>query len=172
MPRTKPADDGPVPDPDAGRPGDGVGRGDERVGAVVDVEQHALRAFEQDAAAGAARFVEVAPHRAGEGQHEIGDRGEVAAEALAVDRRLAEAGAERVVVGAEAVELRVEFAQMSEVADADRAAADLVLIGRADAAAGGADLARAAGVFAQARRDRGGSAGSAGRSRRSSARRA
>ena len=34
-----------------GGAGDGVGRGDERIGAVIDVEQHALRAFEQDAAA-------------------------------------------------------------------------------------------------------------------------
>ena len=172
MPSTKPAADGPVPLPDAGGPGDGVGRGDERIGAVVDVEQHALRALEQDAPAGAPRFVEVAPDRAGEGQHEIGDRGEVAAEALAVDRRLAEAGAERVVVGAQAVELGVEFVQMGKVADADRAAADLVLIGRADAAAGGADLARARWRPRAARRGRGGSAGSAGRSRRSSARRA
>ena len=31
---------------------DGVRAGDERIGAVIDVEQHALRAFEQDAAAG------------------------------------------------------------------------------------------------------------------------
>ena len=67
----------------------------------------------------------------------------------AVDRRLAEAGAQRVVMGAEAVELRAELAEMGEVADPDRAAADLVLIGRADAAPGGADLALAAGVLAQ-----------------------
>ena len=62
----------------------------------------------------------------------------------------AEAGAERVVVGAQAVELGAEIVEMGEVADADRAAADLVLISRADAAAGGADLARAAGILAQA----------------------
>ena len=71
------------------------------------------------------------------------------AQPLAVDRRLAEAGAERVVVRAQAVEQRVELVEMGEVADADRAAADLVLIGRADAAPRGADLARADGVLAQ-----------------------
>ena len=38
---------------------------------------------------------------------------------------------------------------MSEIADPDRAPADLVLVSRADAAAGGADLAGAAGVLAQ-----------------------
>ena len=37
----------PHPRADAGRAGDGVGRGDERIGAVVDVEQRALGAFEQ-----------------------------------------------------------------------------------------------------------------------------
>ena len=34
-------------------PGHGVGRGDEGIGAVVDVEQRALRALEEDARAGA-----------------------------------------------------------------------------------------------------------------------
>ena len=65
------------------------------------------------------------------------------AQPLAVDRRLAEAGAQRVVVRAQAVELRLEIVEMGEVADADRAAADLVLVSRADAAPGGADLAGA-----------------------------
>ena len=94
-------------------------------------------------------LVEVAPHRLGEGQDEVGDLGEVALEAIAVDRRLAEAGAQGVVMGAEAVEQRIEFVEMSEIADTDGAAANLVLIGRTDAAPGGADLAGAAGIFAQ-----------------------
>ncbi len=46
----------------------GVGRGDVRVGAVVDVEQRALRAFEQDVAAVLAHVVQdggdVVDHRA------------------------------------------------------------------------------------------------------------
>ncbi len=41
-----------------GGAGDGVGRGDERIGAMVDVEQHALRAFEQDALPARPRLVE------------------------------------------------------------------------------------------------------------------
>ena len=47
--------------------GDAVARGDERIGAVVDVEQGALRAFEQDVPAGLVELVErvadVADHR-------------------------------------------------------------------------------------------------------------
>src|SRR5690606_28202040 len=68
----------------------------------------------------------------------------------AVDRRLAEAGAQGVMVRAEPVEQRLELVQVREVADADRAAADLVLVGWADAAPGGADLALARGALAQA----------------------
>ena len=97
----------------------------------------------------APRLVERHPDRPRELQHEIGDPAEVALEPGAVDPLLAEAGAQRVVMGADAVELRAQRAEMGEVADPDRAAADLVLIGRADAAPGGADLARARGVLAQ-----------------------
>ena len=53
-----------------------------------------------------ARLVERDPDRPGEVQHEVGDLAEIALEPGAVDRRLAEAGAKRVVMGAEAVELR------------------------------------------------------------------
>lgn len=53
------------------------------------------------------------------------------------------------MVRGQAVELRAEIVQMGEVADADGAAADLVLIGRANATAGGADLARARRVLTQ-----------------------
>ena len=64
-----------------GLAGDGVGGGDERIGAVVDVEQRALRALEQDALAGAALVVEQAPDGVHVGQHLRRDRGE-----LLVDR--------------------------------------------------------------------------------------
>src|SRR4030095_5579222 len=53
------------------------------------------------------------------------------------------------MMGTKRVEQGVEFCDMREGADADGAAADLVLIGRADAAASRADLAGAAGVLAQ-----------------------
>ena len=116
---------------------------------MVDVQQHALRAFEQDLPAAAAAPVEVAPDRSREGQHETGDLAQVASKRVAIDRRLVEAGAQRVVMRAQAVEQRVEVFELGEIADANRAAADLVLIGGADAAPGGADLARAGRVLAQ-----------------------
>ena len=65
MPSTKPAADGPRPVPAGGGAGDRVGRGDERIGAVIDVEQHALRAFEQDPPPARARLVERAARPAG-----------------------------------------------------------------------------------------------------------
>src|SRR3546814_16939478 len=57
-----------------------------------------------------------------------------------VDRRLAEAGAKRIMMGAQPVKLRIELIQMGEVAQADRATAHLVLIGGTDAAPRRADL--------------------------------
>src|SRR3546814_5023104 len=64
-------------------------------------------------------------------------------------RRLTETWSQRVVVRGQAVELGFQLVEVRKVADADRAAADLVFIGGADAASGGADLARAGGGFAQ-----------------------
>ena len=55
-----------------------VRRGDERVGAVVDVEQRALRALEQDALAGAALAVQRLPDDVGERQHLRRDRQQLA----------------------------------------------------------------------------------------------
>ena len=77
---------------------------------MVDVKEDALGAFEQDPFAALVRLVEVAPDRPCEGQDEVGDLGEVVAQTLAVDRRLAEPGPERVMMRAEAVEQRIEFA--------------------------------------------------------------
>jgi hypothetical protein len=116
---------------------------------VIDVEQHALRAFEQDAASARPRLVQRQPDRPREGQHEPGNLAQVRLQRLAIDRRFPEARAQRVVMRAQAIELRIEPVDMGEVADADRAAADLVLISRADAAPGGADLALARRVLAQ-----------------------
>src|SRR5690606_26343153 len=50
----------------SGLTGDRIGRGDERIGAVVDIEQRALRAFEQDALAFVPGLVEHIPDRLSE----------------------------------------------------------------------------------------------------------
>ena len=117
---------------------------------MIDIEQHALRALEQDLGARAADLLEALPHRLGKAQHEGRDFAQFLEQRGAVHRRLAEACAQRVVVGAEAVKLGFERVEMRQIANADRAAADLVLVSRADAAPGGADLALACRRLAQA----------------------
>src|SRR6185437_2222891 len=117
---------------------------------MVDVEKHALRALEQDPLAAPQCLVKVAPDGPSERKHERGNFAEIGEQPLAVDRRFAEAGAKRVVVSAEPVEIGAEFVEMRKIADPDRAAADLVIVRRADAAPGRADLAGARRILAQA----------------------
>ncbi len=68
-----------------------VRRGDEGIGAVVDVEQRALRPFEQDALALPPLGVEQRPHRIHVRQHLRRDRRELAAKLIGADLRLAQA---------------------------------------------------------------------------------
>ena len=65
----------------------GVGRGDVGIGAVVDIEQRALRALEQNALALAALEVEQPPHRFGIGQKLRRQRGQFLQDSAAVDFR-------------------------------------------------------------------------------------
>ena len=116
---------------------------------MIDIEQDALRAFEQDALALRLGRVEREPDGLGIRQDEVGDFAQFRHQGVAVNRRFAETGAQSVVMRGQTVDLRAEIVEMGEVADADGATADLVLISRADAATGSADLARAAGIFAQ-----------------------
>ncbi len=90
-------------------------------------------------------------------QHLVGDAGEFVVNRLRVDLGQAEAAAQRVVVGQQPRDLAVERRQVGEIHHADGAAADLVLVGGADAAHRRADLgAGRRAVLAQARRVRGG----------------
>ena len=116
---------------------------------MIDIEQHPLRAFEQDAAPPRARLGQIAPDRADERQHEARDLGQLGEQRGAVDRRLAEAGAQRVVMRGQPIELRPQIAKMREIAHPHRAATHLVFIGGTNTAPGGADLARAARILAQ-----------------------
>src|SRR5688572_1577064 len=56
--------DGARPDAGPGRrlPGHGVGGGHERIGAVVDIEERALRSLEEDARSGPPALVEKRPY--------------------------------------------------------------------------------------------------------------
>ena len=65
---------------------------------MVDVEHGGLRALEQDALAGGAQRVEPLPHILGEGQDLGRQLQQVGRELGGIDRRLAEAGAQRIVM--------------------------------------------------------------------------
>ncbi len=73
---------------------------------MVDVEQGALRAFEQDALARRLRLVERQPDGLHEREDEAGDVTQFRHQRVAVDRLLVEACAQGVVVGGQAIELR------------------------------------------------------------------
>ena len=107
---------------------------------MVDVEQRALRALEQDALARPAQVLEQRPGPVHIGQDVRRDVLQLGADRLRLDLFEAEAPAQGVVMGEQALDLGVERREIGEVHDADGAAADLVLIGGADAALGRADL--------------------------------
>src|SRR5581483_2639462 len=112
-------------------------------------EQRPLRALEQDALALTPLCIEQSPYRIDVRQNLRRDLAELPAQLVGRDFRLAEPSPQGVVMGEDALDLGLERRQVLQVHDADRAPPDLVLIGRADAALGGADLAVAGGRLAQ-----------------------
>src|SRR3546814_1895564 len=76
---------------------------------LVDIEQHALRALEQDALAPRPRIIQRQPDGPRELKHELGDLAQVRLQPCAIDGTLAEAGAEGIVMSAEPVDLRAEL---------------------------------------------------------------
>src|SRR3546814_16265607 len=109
---------------------------------LVDIEQHALRALEQDALAPRPRIIQRQPDGPRELKHELGDLAQVRLQPCAIDGTLAEAGAEGIGMRAEPVDLRAEPATMGQIADPDRAGADLAYVGRAADHTGGGRFAR------------------------------
>ncbi len=81
-----------------GLAGGGVRRGDEGIGAVVDVEHHPLGALEQDAVAAPPRLGQALPDAADIGQQAGRDGEQLGLERRAVDRRRAEAAEQRIVM--------------------------------------------------------------------------
>ena len=144
-----------------------VGGGHERIGAVVDVEQRALGALEQDPLALAPLLVEQRPHRIHVGQHPRRDALELVLDRCRVDLLESEPAPQRVVMRQQPLDLAPERRQVGEVHHPDGAPADLVLISRADAAPGGADAGQRARRFANGVELADAAAGSAWRSRRS-----
>ena len=127
-----------------GRAGEAVRAGDVRIGAVVDVEQRALRAFEQQRLAARARLLDQRRRRRRPSARARGASASVSSRVVANGTGVAlEVVAQHeVVVLEQRLELRGEALGIEQVLHAQRAARDLVLVGGADAAAGGADLRR------------------------------
>jgi hypothetical protein len=71
---------------------------------VIDIEEYALRALEQDPPAARARFFKVAPNGFRERQDEIGNLVQVGEQFLPVDGGLSEACPKGVMMSAKPVE--------------------------------------------------------------------
>ena len=134
----------------AGAAGRGVGRGDERIGAVVDIEERALRAFKQNIRAVADLFVQ-------QDDGVLHERLQVFARLIVFRKYRLERkrfGAERfeddVVFLDAGGKFGFEFDRINQVADAQADAGGLVAVSGADAALGGADLVFALEHFAGA----------------------
>ena len=114
---------------------------------MVDVEQRALCALEQNAFSLAPPRIEQQPHQIHERQHFGGQRRKIVVNILAVDRLEVETAAQRVMMRQQTLDLGPQRRQIGQVHEADSAAADLVLIGGTDAAFGRADArCRAVGL--------------------------
>src|SRR5690606_18782591 len=129
---------------------DSVGAGNERIGAVVHVQQHALRAFEQNLGASLAHIAQALPHWLRELLHERRDGAQIFEKSSAIHLGFAKTGAQRIMVRAQAVKLGFKVIKVCKIAHANGAAANLVFVSRANAAAGGADLALASSRFTKA----------------------
>ena len=97
----------------------GVRRRDVRIKFVVDVEQRALRALEQDAIAGTALLVEQRPHRVHIRQHLRRDGGQLVVDRARLDLAHAHAAPQRVVMRQQPLDLAVEHLQVGEVHQPD-----------------------------------------------------
>ena len=130
-------------DAHAGRrlPGDAVARRDEWIRAVIDVEQRGLRTFEQQALACADQCVHFCRNVRDHRLHALAELQRFVERLLEVDgRRLEIVAQHEVVIVEHFAELGREALAREQILHADRAARDFVLVRRADAAAGRADL--------------------------------
>jgi hypothetical protein len=116
---------------------------------VVDIEERALRALEEDIRALPAAIAENVPDRVDERENAIGNRREFVADRGGSNLRLAKASAQRIVMDEQTIDLVSERGRIGQIGHADRTPTDLVLVGRPDALLGRADLrAGRRGAFA------------------------
>jgi hypothetical protein len=116
---------------------------------VVDVEQAALRAFEQQVLARAVGLVQAARHIGNQRQQARSEAHRFVERLLEIHLGLLVIVGQHEVVEVENLgQLLGEAHRLEEILEPQRPARDLVLVGRADAAAGGADLLRPLGGLA------------------------
>src|SRR6185437_3528973 len=128
--------------------GGGRGTGDEGVGAVVDIEQRALGALEHHLVAGLDGVIQQHGGIGDEGRDLFRGAGVFVVDGLGIERFGAEERLrDGVLLIAGVVDVRAQQCGVEQVNDAEPAAVHLVLVGGADAAAGGADLRAAGGVL-------------------------
>ena len=116
---------------------------------MIDIEQCALGALEQDALAGTPLLVEEVPGDIHEGQELWCDLNKFPHQVVGGNLRFRETAAQGVVVCEDALNFRAERIEGFEILHSDGAAPDLVFIGRSDAASGGANFAATGGFLAQ-----------------------
>ena len=115
---------------------------------MIDIEQRALCALEQNPFAFAAFLIEQIPHRIRERQNSRRNLNQLFQNIRAVNFLQIEPAPQRIVMRQRAVDLVRQRLQIGEVHQADRAAADFIFVSRTDAALRSADRVRAAGGFA------------------------
>ena len=112
---------------------------------MIDVQHRALRALEQHLAARGERVVDVARGVGHVRRKPVAQAASVVENLLVIERLFLESRAQiDVLLGQVPFELFREHAVVQQIDEADADPRHLVLVGRADAAAGGADLAGAA----------------------------
>jgi len=154
--------------PDAGagcrRAGDAVGRSHERIGAMVDVEQRALRALEQQVLARLVGVVQRARHVGDQGHQARRERQRFIESLPEVDfRLLVPVLQDEIMVFEQLLQFLREACRLEQVLKPDRAARDLVLVGRADTRARWCRFSARPSSARAPGRARRGTAGSAGR---------
>ena len=140
---------GPNTSPGGGIAGDGIAAGHKGVSAVIHIQHHRLRAFEQHALAAAARLIQAFPDRFRKGQQLWRQRKQAIQQRLFFEFRRPQATQQRIVMAQQFIKLVGKGFGFGQIAKPDRAPRYLVFIGRANAAPCGADFRIAPRRFAR-----------------------